>query len=113
MSDNPSSNSKSYIKLRHCVLKMLYILFQEFPYASIELGQIAEECRTDAGELNWNIVYLEKCGYVELSRSSESPPYVASSVNITAKGIDLVEDESEFKRRFPVDYDKGEGCKPK
>ena len=99
-----SSNNKGYIALRRCILKRLYELFQEFPYASIELGQIAEECRTEAGELNWNIVYLEKCGYVELSKSSESPPYIASSVNITAKGIDLVEDESGFKGRFPVAY---------
>lgn len=107
MSQNDSSNSKAYIKLRHCILRTLYKLFQEFPYASIELRQIAEECRTDARELNWNIVYLEKCGYVELSKSSESLPYIASSVNITAQGIDLVEDESEFNRRFPGDYDKG------
>ena len=101
---NASSTNTGYSELRRCILKTLYGLFQKFPYASIELGQIAEECRTDAGALNWNIVYLEKCGYVELCKSSESPPYVASSANITAQGIDLVEDESEFKRRFPGAY---------
>ena len=51
-------------------------------------------------ELNWNIVYLEKCGYVELGKSIDAPPYIASSATITAQGIDLVEDENGFNRRF-------------
>ena len=81
-------------------MKRLYAIFQDYPYATIELGQIAEECHANSRELNWNIVYLEKCGYVELGKSIDSPPYIASSATITAKGIDLVEDEDGFNRRF-------------
>jgi hypothetical protein len=84
-------------------MKRLYEILQDYPYASVELRQIAEDCQTDARELNWNIVYLEKCGYVELGRSSECPPYIAPSASITARGIDIVEDAGEFNRRFPND----------
>ena len=84
---------------------MLYETFKEYPYAAVELRQIAEECHTDSKALNWNIVYLEKCGYVELSKSFASPPYIASSASITAEGIDLVEHESEFNRRFPDEHE--------
>jgi len=85
-------------------MKRLYALFQDYPYAAIELSQISEECHTNVRELNWNMVYLEKCGYVELGKSIECPPYIASSVTITANGIDLVEDENGFNRRFPCEH---------
>ena len=96
-----SSHAEPHIKLRRRILKRLYELFTEHPYATVELVQIAEECNANAKELNWNIVYLEKCGYVELSKSYASQTYIASSATITAEGIDLVEDENEFNRRFP------------
>jgi hypothetical protein len=35
---------------------------------------------------------------VELGKSIECPPYIASSATLTAKGIDLIEDQAEFKR---------------
>ena len=63
-----------------------------------ELKQIEEACQADAKALNWNLVYLEKCGFVELGKSIECPPYIASSATLTAKGIDLIEDQTEFKR---------------
>ena len=97
----PSSHVRPHIKLRHRILKRLYEIFTEHPYATVELVQIAEECNAKAKELNWNIVYLEKCGYLELSKSYASLSYIASSATITAEGIDLVEDENEFNRRFP------------
>ncbi|MBF0118347.1 MAG: hypothetical protein HQK79_05885 [Desulfobacterales bacterium] len=81
----------NYIKLRKCLLKILYENFKEYPYASMELKQLEEECNITPKELNWNIVYLEKCGYVELGKSSDCPPYIAAMATITAKGIDIVE----------------------
>ena len=89
-----------HFRLRQCILKTLYEMFIEYPYATAELRYIEERCQTDSKELNWNMVYLEKCGYVELGKSIECPPYIASSATLTAKGIDLIEDETEFKRRF-------------
>ena len=100
-----SNNINRYIILRQCILKTLYEIFKEFPYAPVELAQIKEECHTNTKDLNWNIVYLEKCGYIELSKSFSCPPFIASSAVITAKGIDIVEDESEFYKRFSVEYD--------
>ncbi len=99
-----SSKTQDPIRLRRCIMKRLYALFQDYPYAAIELSQISEECHTNVRELNWNMVYLEKCGYVELGKSIECPPYIASSVTITADGIDLVEDENGFNIRFLCEH---------
>lgn len=100
-SERLNENANSHFRLRSCILKTLYELFRKYPYAQTEPGQIMELCRTDAKELNWNLVYLEKCGYLELGRSFESPPFIACSVALTAQGIDLVENEDEYSLRFP------------
>ena len=91
----------AHIKLRRCILEILYEIFKRVPYAVVEPRQIEQDCNTNASEVNWNLVYLEKCGFVELGKSIECPPYIASSVTLTAQGIDLVENEIEFKRHFP------------
>jgi len=98
-----SGFEKDHVKLRACIMKTLYDLFKDFPFASFELNNIEEKCGTNCRELNWNIVYLEKCGFLELGKSVENPPYVASSVTITAAGIDLVENEAEFIKHFSSD----------
>ena len=102
MSAKKETEDKSvHFRLRSCILKTLYEMFKEYPYAQVEPGQIMELCRTDAKELNWNLVYLEKCGYLELGRSFDSPPFIACSVALTAQGIDLIENEDEYSLRFP------------
>lgn len=88
--------------LRRCILETLYEIFKEYPYAEVEPEQIIELCRTDTKELNWNLVYLEKCGYVELGKSLDSIPFIACSAALTAEGIDLIEDEEAFNQRFPA-----------
>lgn len=84
----------------------LYETFRKYPYAPIEIKELAEKCQTDYKDLNWNIIYLEKCGYVELGKSFPSPPYIASSAGITSEGIDLVEDTEKFNARFVLKDDK-------
>lgn len=96
-----SEENRPFIHLRRRILEYLYGLFKKYPYAAIELGEIAESCQTTAEELNWNVVYLEKCGWVELAKSIPSPPYVACAVALTASGIDLLENTEELNRRFP------------
>ncbi len=96
--ENQSKSSTDHFRLRRCILERLYEIFKEYPYATAELKQIEEACQTDAKALNWNLVYLEKCGFVELGKSIECPPYIASSAALTAKGIDLIEDQAAFKR---------------
>jgi hypothetical protein len=83
-------------------MENLYALFREVPYASAELRQLADECRCDAKDLNWNLVYLEKKGYLELSKSVDCPPFVACSVALSAAGIDLIEDPARFEEAFPI-----------
>ena len=99
--DHPLSSEKADVaRLRACVLQELYGFFREFPYGAMEPAQLEANCRADAKSLNWNLVYLEKCGYVELGRGGEAWPYVACTAAITAAGIDLVEDDRRFRARF-------------
>jgi hypothetical protein len=88
--------------LRRRIMELLYDRFREFPYAFTELEAIEEACETSSRELNWNLVYLEKCGFLELTKNTDSFPYVAAGAALTARGIDLVEDESEFEGKFPL-----------
>jgi len=87
--------------LRRCILEKLYEAFREFPYGLVELSQLAEKCSADPESLNWNIVYLEKHGYVKPDRSMDCPPFISCTATITASGIDLVETPSEFDQKFP------------
>lgn len=96
--DNKSIDA--YKALRYNILAMLYKAFRDFPQAQIELGEIETACETSTKDLNWNLVYLEKCGYIELAKSSDCYPYAACSATMTAAGIDLVEDPEAFEKRF-------------
>jgi len=107
MSDSePVLEKEDFFRLRRSILEALYRRFQEYPYATVELPQIEEECSTDTKALNWNIVYLEKCGYVELGRSYDCAPYIALSAAITTAGIDLIEDENRLKKRFSLEKEE-------
>ncbi|CAB5160796.1 hypothetical protein D3OALGB2SA_5415 [Olavius algarvensis associated proteobacterium Delta 3] len=91
-----------HVKLRRCILELLYEMFKEVPFAQVELSHIEESCETEARELNWNIVYLEKCGYVELNKSAECITHAGVAATLTATGIDLVENRPDFEDRFPT-----------
>ena len=72
-------------------METLYSFFRAHPYGLVELRYIEEVCETDSQSINWNLVYLEKSGYLELDRSMDCPPYISCTTSITAKGIDLIE----------------------
>jgi hypothetical protein len=103
MADEKTSGNaaKPFYRIRRCILTTLYRYFKEVPYAAIELSQIAEDCHVIPAELNWNIVYLEKSGFVELAKSHAEPPFVSPSAAITAEGINLVEEDNQLDKRFP------------
>lgn len=88
-------------RLRRCLLTTLYDSFRTLPYLQMEPEELRRACQVPLAQLNWNLVYLEKCGYVELSKTYASADHVASAVSITAEGIDLVENPSELTKRFP------------
>lgn len=91
---NSKEEINAYKTLRTAIMQYLYRFFREHPYGLVELRTLEETCETDAGTLNWNLVYLDKCGYVELDNSQDCPPYISCTVSITAKGIELVESKA-------------------
>jgi hypothetical protein len=99
--NDTDANAANPIHLRRCLLITLYDMFREYPYASIELSYLQDTCQGSAKEINWNLVYLEKRGLVELDKSLDCPPYISCSATLSANGIDLVEDEEKFDRLFP------------
>jgi len=103
--NNASAGDKPPFKLRRCILQNLYSFFKEFPYGSMEVRHMIDSCETDTQTLNWNLVYLEKCSYIELDKSPDCPPYVTCTATITAGGIDLVEDEAELSSKCSIDSD--------
>lgn len=98
---HPQGHGKPFHHIRRCLMSALYGFFKEYPYATMELRQLSEDCGVGPKELNWNIVFLEKCGLVELAKSYAEPPFVSPSAVITAEGIELIEDEYRFDQRFP------------
>ena len=89
-------------KLRRCVMRHLYEWFKQYPLASIELRQLSEACGADAELLNWNLAYLDKKGWIELDLSVDCPPFISCTVQISAEGIDLIEDAVAFEAQFAL-----------
>jgi len=107
MNQDPQNIDKRHLfRLRRNIIELLYTHFREFPYAPLEMQMVADHCQVAPKSLNWNIVYLEKCGFVELGKSIEAPPFVACTASISEKGIDLIEDAERFDRKFPPDADR-------
>ena len=88
------------INLRRCILETLYQFFRSHPYANLELLQLSENCGASTEEFNWNIVYLERSGFVELVAPNDCPPFVACAACISVAGIDLIENEIAFNEKF-------------
>ena len=95
-------DNTAHFKLRRCILELLYKRFKEVPLAQVELSHIEEMCETDASELNWNMVYLEKCGYIDINKAPDCVTHVGFTAAITSDGVDLVENRADFEHRFPT-----------
>ena len=96
----PVCEHQSTLNLRRCILEHLYARFRAYPRAPVELVHLAEVCSVSARELNWNMVYLEKKGWIKLDQSADCPPYAACSAELTGAGIDLVEDHPAMDGLF-------------
>ena len=95
------------VRLRRRVIHHLYEWFKMNPLASIELRQLSETCDADAELLNWNLAYLEKKGWIELDLSIDCPPFISCSAQISADGIDLIEDATAFEAQFALASGEG------
>lgn len=91
------------IEIRRKILEMLYAQYMEHPYYRITPKEFKEALNIDLKTLNFNIVYLEEKGYIELQKPLEGSLFVGA--RITSKGVDLVEDEYQFDIVFPVTRD--------
>jgi DNA-binding MarR family transcriptional regulator len=87
-------------EIRRKILEMLYERFEEHPYHRITPKEFRETLNIDLKNLNFNIIYLEEKGHVELQKPLEGSIFVGA--RITTKGIDLIEDEYQFNITYPV-----------
>ncbi len=88
-------------ELRRKILQMLYTRFTEHPYHRITPKEFTENLGVTQRTLDFNIIYLEEKGYVELQKPLEGSIFVGA--RITPKGIDLVEDKDQLNSLFPKD----------
>ncbi len=88
------------IEIRRRILEMLYEKFTEHPYYRITPKEFKNELKINLRELNYNVIYLEEKGLIELQKPLEGSLFVGA--RITTKGVDLVEDEYKFNMMFPL-----------
>jgi hypothetical protein len=86
-------------EIRRKILEFAYKHYQENPYYRIIPNEFKDHLNIHLKELHFNIVYLEEKGYLELQKPIEGSLFV--SARITARGIDLVEDEYQMEVHFP------------
>lgn len=87
-------------EIRQKTLKMLYELFKEHPYHRLTAKDFRESMNIGLRDLNFNIIYLEEKGLVELQKPLEGDLFVGA--RITPRGIDLVENEYQLCALFPL-----------
>lgn len=88
------------VKIRRQILEMAYDRFKEHPYYRITPKELENALNIGFKKLNYNIIYLEEKGLIELQKPLEGSIFVG--VRISSKGIDLIEDECKFGIMFPV-----------
>lgn len=96
----PSSELQEAFALRRCIIEHLYTWFKAHPLAPVELRQLSESCGAPAKEINWNLVYLEKKGWIALDLSGDCPPFVACCAELTGAGVDLAENPESMGKEF-------------
>ena len=87
-------------EIRRQILEFAYKHYQENPYYRIIANEFKEQLNVNIKELHFNIVYLEEKGYLELQKPIEGSLFI--SARITARGIDMVEDEYQMEINFPL-----------
>jgi hypothetical protein len=86
-------------RLRRAVLETLYRHFKAMPMVAMDLGDLADELGAPRAELRWNAAYLSLAGFVSLCSLHAGS---GQGVELTAQGIDLVEDPRALRARLPL-----------
>ena len=79
---------------------MLYDRLKEHPYNRITSKEFKETLNISLKDLQFNVIYLEEKGLLELQKPLEGSLFVGA--RITPKGIDLIEDEFQMTISFPI-----------
>lgn len=88
------------IQLRREILKHLYKDYYREWDATLEEEELANKLHLPLVQVRGSLKYLLEKELVQTSRMQFGARFF-TYVRITAKGIDLIEDESEFNRAFP------------
>ena len=87
-------------ELRRKIMALLYESCTDNPYSRVTPKEFKETLGVGLKELHFNMIYLEEKGYVELQQPFEGTMFVTA--RITAKGIDVVENEYELNVFLPA-----------
>ncbi len=92
--------------VRRLLLERLYERYMRDPLGSLTAVELLDDAIVNRESLIPNIHYLHDRGLVELMLGFSAPMF--DGARITADGIDLVENTSEFGLRFPQRLDDEE-----
>ena len=87
-------------EIRRTILLLLYDTFKDHPYGRITPKELREKLNIGIKEVQFNSIYLEEKGLIELQKPLEGNLFVGA--RITPKGIDIVEDEYQLDILFPA-----------
>lgn len=87
------------ILIRRRIIEMVFERFKEHPYYRITPSEFKEVLGITLKQLYYNVAYLAEKGYLDLQTPLEGSFFVGA--RITAKGIDLIEDDLQFDIIFP------------
>jgi hypothetical protein len=88
------------VQIRRQILQLLYDELRDNPPGGVELSEIANRLAQGQQAIQFNINYLAEKELIEISKTMIRPRTFLF-IQITATGIDLVEDPNEFNNRFP------------
>jgi len=87
--------------IRRKILIALYEVYQSHPQAMLSPKEVMKAAGITHDELARNIFYLEEHELVECLKRFGTTPFGAAK--LTAKGVDIVEDENKLNELVPVD----------
>lgn len=87
--------------IRRKILLALYEVYQNHPHAMLSPREVMDATGVTYDGLARNIFYLEEHGLVECLKRFGTTLFGAAK--LTAKGVDIVEDESKLNELVPVD----------
>lgn len=90
--------SSSSAEIRHELLQFLYSFAQANPSFSFPRNLLQRLFQIPKNKMDFNMLYLEQKRLVKLLKSMGS---LWDSAEITALGIDVVEDKDKFGQQFP------------